>query len=405
MFTFRLYRHPDAPAGGAAAPATGGASASAAPAPAAKPTGAASFTSFREGLAKALTKDPKTSQPPSDGKETSPAATGGEGEESGVEDKETKEPVTTADPDGETPEGEEQKGDDAKGWTEDELKDLKARGLDKLPFSPETQKLEKSFREARAEKDRLATSNSNLVTRNTEIEAALHAGDVKALQGMGFDLKVDQRTPEKIIEEIETDFNSVKGAIEPLYNQLVADNPEVAKALKKAFDQIARKYNDRAAVIAREQEKQSWQQEVLEKAGVKPETKNSYKKLADQAQTNLTALTQQDPEAGKYFKLLEAATAKGGALHALGINLARAYGSSPETAKQFHEIGKGLYFAQNQKQIIATEEKRWAKNREKADLTRGGGGQQGSPAASSGSGITTRLSQGMRSMLPASQRR
>lgn len=405
FITRKIYRDPNANTGGGSAPATGASAAPASPAstpaPAAPSGGSGEakspFESFRSGLAKALSKDPQSSQPPSDGNGTDSPASEDEGE-----DKDqvagTEEPVTTAEPGDETPD-EEQKGDEPKGWTEDELKDLKARGLDTLPHTPETQKLEKSFREARAEMSRLASSNSNMVTRVSELESALHSGDVKALQAMGYDLKVDQRTPDMMIQEIETQFNEVKGAIEPLYLQMVKDNPEIAQQLKKSFDKIASKYNDRAAIIAKEQEKQAWQQETLEKAGVKPSTKNSYQKLSDQAEKNLTAIVQQDPEAGKYFQLLKDLTAKDGPLGALGVNIAKLYGTSPETAKMANQIGKGLFFERNMKTIVAGERKKWEKDHAKRAMTHGGNGQQPTPSAGAPGGVATRLGQGMRAMM------
>lgn len=402
-----IYRDPNANGGGAAAPASG---ASTAPAsPASQPATAASaggsgeaksaFQSFGEGLAKALSKNPDPSQPPSDGKETAAPASAAEGEDKGG--AKTEEPVTTAEPEGETTPGEEEKGDEQKGWTEEEQTELKAHGLDKLAHTPEAKGLLKSFREARAEKDRLATSNSNMVTRVSDLEAALHSGDVKALQEMGYDLKVDQRTPDQMIGEIEGQFNEVKGAFEPVFLELQQTNPQAAELIKRAFNKVAGKLNDRAALIAKEQEKQAWQAETLEKAGIKPSTKNGYQKLADQAETNLAKLTQQDPEAGKYYALLVDETKPGGALASLGINLATLYGKSEASAKMANRMAKGLFFEKNMKSIIDTQRKGWEKDREKRAMTHGGNGIQPAPAASAPQGsVATRLQAGMRSMMP-----
>ncbi len=388
MFKRIIYRDPNSNAGGAApaaAPAQGGSPSPASPsstgsAPAAK-SGGAVFQSFQEGLAKALTKkDPASSQPPSDGKATPAAATASEGEDEG-QDVDSKEPVTTAEPGDETAPDEEQQGDDSKGWTEEEQKELKAHGQDKLPFGAEARGLLKSFREARAEKDRLATSNANMVTRNSQLEAALQSGDAKALQELGYDLKLDQRTPEKMIEEIEAQFNGVKDAFAPLIQQLADSNPEVAGLIRAAAQKVLKGYNDKAAIIAKEQEKESWQSEVLEKVGHKPNTKDHFAKIKGQAETNLTALAQQDPDAPKYFKELEAATKQGGALHALGISLAKGYGLSKETAKMMNDIGKGLYFQRNMKTILEGERKKWDKDRDKRAMTHGGGGNHPTPAS------------------------
>lgn len=381
-----IYRDPNSTAGGGApaAPANGGSPAPASPsgagsAPAAR-SGEAIFSSFQTGLAKALSqKDPASSQPPSDGKGTPPAATGDEGEDKGLSAG-SDEPVTTATLEDETAPGGEQEGDDSKGWNSEEQAELKAHGLDKLQFGAEGRTLLKSFREARAEKDRLATSNANVITRNSQLEAALHAGDAKALQDMGFDLKLDQRTPDKMIEEIEVQFNGIKETFEPLIKQLAAENPEVAGLIRAAAQKLLKGYNDKAAIIAQEQKWQERESKLLEKVGFKPETKDHLSKLKGQAETHLTALTQLDPDAPKYFKELEAATKAGGPLHALGITLAKGYGLSKETAKIMNEIGKGLYFQRNMKTIVEGERKKWEKDRDKRAMTHGGGGNHPNPA-------------------------
>lgn len=396
----KINRHPTNDAGGSA-PANGGPSApaspAATPAPAAASGGQSPFESFREGLAKSLAKGSQPSQPPGDGKEPPPTAIGGEGEDAD-RNLNSEEPGTTAEPEGETTPGEEQEGAEKDGWTEEEQAELKAHGLEKFQASAEAKQLLKSFREARAEKDRVAGSNSNLVTRMSQMEAALHAGDAKALQAMGFDLKLDQRTPDQIIGEIEESFNGIKGAFVPVIDQLKAQDPETAALVTKAVQKVLKGLNDKAAVIEREKEKASWQQEVLEKAGVKPETKNAYSKLAESAEKHLTALTQQDPDAGKYYKLLEKETGPGGALHAMGITLARGYGLSPQTAKMMHEIGKGLFFHQNMKTILEGERRRWAKDREKSAITGSPGGDHPAPPAGKPD-RTSNLRAGMRRMM------
>jgi hypothetical protein len=398
-----IYRDPNSTAGGSAAPVNGGSPApapsAASPAPAAATEGAKSpFESFREGLAKSLAKGSQSSQPPGDGKETPPTAIGGEGEDAN-QDPNSEEPGTTAEPDGETTTGEEQEGAEKDGWTEEEQAELKAHALDKLQHSAEGRALLKSFREARAEKDRVAGSNSNLTTRLGQMEAALHAGDAKALQALGYDLKLDQRTPDQIVGEIEEQFNGIKDAFAPLIEELKAENPEIARAVTRAAQKVLKGLNDKASIIEREKEKSAWQQEVLEKAGVKPDTKNAYKKLADSAEKHLTALTQQDPDAGKYYKLLEKETAPGGALHAMGITLARGYGLSPQTAKMMHEIGKGLFFHQNMKPILEGERRKWAKDRERSAITGNPGGAHPNPPAGGGPDRTSHLRNGMRAMM------
>lgn len=396
----RLYRDPMSDAGGSA-PANGGSSAPASPAassaPAAAAGGQSPFESFRAGLAKALAKDSQTSQPPN-GKDTAPPASGTEGEDADrISDSEDT--GTTAKPEGDTTPGEEQEGAEKDGWTEEEQAELKAHALEKLQHSAEGRALLKSYREARAEKDRLAGSNSNLATWKNQVESALYTGDTKALEAMGFDLQIDRRTPDKIIGEIEEQFNGVKNAFAPLIEQLKAESPEIATAVTRAAQKVLNGLNDKAAVITREQEKQAWQQEVLQKAGVKPDTKNAYQKLSEAAERNLTALAQQDPKAGEYYKLLEKETAAGGALHAMGLSLARGYGLSKQTADMMHQLGKGLFFAQNQKTILEGERRKWERDREKRAVTSSPGGDHPIPPSSQKPSGASRLAAGMRQMM------
>lgn len=392
----RIFRDPNSDAGGAASAAS-----SQGAAPASTPAGGgqapaspgARMQSFAEGLAKSLSaKAPNPSLPAGDGKQTNAAATAIEGED-GDKDK-SKDPGTTAEPEIEADPGEEQEGAEPKEeWSKEELKTLEAMKAN-LPFSAESRTVLKSLRDTRAQLDRVSASNTNAISRTQSLEAALYAGDAKALQEMGFDLKLDQRTPDKMIEEIEADFTLVKGSLEPLYLELKQSNPDTASKLKAAFDKIARTYNDRAAAIETEKEWQQRESKILEKAGVKREDPNNYKKLSEKAQSNLAALAQEDPESAKYFKFIEDETKPGGGLHALGINLARGYGSSMEAARTMNRMAKGLFFEKNMKSIIADKRKAWEKDHEKRITTRRVGGDSSAPAGSQ-NGTHSKLAAGM----------
>lgn len=398
---FRIHYDPNTSAGGTAPAASGAATASASPAPASsgERTGTQVITSFRDSLAKALTKNPESSQPPSDGNET-PAGTG-EGEDKGIPPSGDA-PVTTADP-GEDNPGEEQQGDEGKGWSAEELAELKAHGRDKIPFSADARALLKSSTELRRKFDEVSGSNSNLATRNTELEHALHAGDLKALQGMGFDLKIDQRTPDDHLKEIEEQYNGIKDTFAPLIEQLKAENPAVAQLLTKAAKGLLQGYSRKAELIAREQEKQTWKQEVLQEQGIKPSTDNAYQKLQAKAESHLTALTQQDPDAPKYFAELKQLTSQGGPLHALGLSIAKLYGSSQQTAKAANDIAKGLYLAKNMKTILADREKKWEKDFVKKSQTGGGGGRGPTPSTSTPSSLGTHMQGRMRAYMGQKQ--
>jgi hypothetical protein len=391
----RIYRDPNSDAGGAASAAT-----STGAVPASTPAGGgqapaspgARIQSFAEGLAKSLQKAPTPSLPADGGKQTDKAATLPEGE-GGDKDK-SKEPGTTAESEIEADPDEEQEGaEPEKEWSKEELKTLEAMKA-KLPFTPESRTVLKSLRDTRAQLDRVSASNTNAISRAQSLEAALYAGDAKALQEMGFDLKLDQRKPDDMIKELEADFNAIKETMEPVIRDLAAQDPDVAKKVTKALQKVLGRYNDRAATITREQEWQERESKILAKAGVKSEDPNNYKKLSEKAQSNLSALSQEDPEAAKYFKFIESETKPGGGLHALGLNLARAYGTSLEAARTMNKMAKGLYFEQNMKAILADKRKAWEKDREKRSQTARPGGASAAPPATQ-NGIHSRLAAGM----------
>jgi hypothetical protein len=348
--------------------------------------------SFAEGLAKSLQKTSNPSLPAGDGKKTEAAATATEGEDGGK--KEPEDQGTTAESEIEAdPDAEQEGAEPEQEWSKEELKTLEAMKA-KLPFSAESRTVLKSLRDTRAQLDRVSASNTNVISRNAALEAALHAGDAKALEGMGFDLKMDKRTPDMMIEEIESDFNHVKGALEPLYKKLLNDSPETARDLKAAFDKIAGKYETRAATIAQEQEWQKRESKILEKAGVKSDAPNNYAKLSEKAQSNLAALAQEDPESAKYFKFIESETKPGGGLHALGLNLARAYGTSLEAARTMNKMAKGLFFEQNMKSILADKRRAWEKDHTKRSQTQKVSGDSAAPPATQ-NGIHSKLAAGM----------
>lgn len=401
----KIYRDPNSDAGGAASAATSSEAASAstsaggAVAPNASPE-ANPMMNFAAGLAKSLAKTPSASLPASDGKKTDAAATATEGDAGGDDD--SKDPGTTADADPEAGEAEEQEGAESETeWSKEELKTLEAMKAT-LPFTPESRTVLKSLRDTRAQLDRVSASNTNAISRSQELEAALHAGDAKALQALGFDLKLDQRTPDKMIEELEGEFNVLADAMKPVLGELakLEDGGKALGMVKSAVQKVLNRYNDKAAVITREQERQSLKDEVLREAGVKKDAPNSYKVLSDKAKSHLQALVQEDPKANENFKLLEKYTSHGGPLHALGITLARAYGTNMETARMANKLAAGLELIEgkrNVKAILTEDRRKQDKDRMKRAPTSKVGGDSGAPA-SSGSGIHSRLASAMAAM-------
>lgn len=361
-------------------------------APGAKP-GNEVFASFRERLQKH-----QSPQPPLEGEEKP------DGEAEAIEGGEPKpeEKALTTDKDGNPL----VKGEDKTAWTKEDVEALKAKKWDKLPFSKEAAALLKSQQELQSEYSRVSGSNSNAIARNTQLEAALHSGDVKTLTEMGFDLQFDKRTTEDMTKELEVQFNEVKTPMESAIAELrKAGMNEAADYVKQVVQGILNGYNQKAGLIesekAKKAEKASWAQEF----GLTPKTAKGYENLSKNAETNLTALTQKDPDAPKYYAYVKDATKPGGPLHALGVNLARAYGTSPESAAFINDVAKGLYLTKEMPNILKTERTRWEKEVVNKGTTHRPGGQAPIPAngGKGGSPAADRLRQGMQSRMPQTQ--
>lgn len=358
-------------------------------------TGAETFASFREGLQKH-----STPQPPAEGQEED-AENAELGE--GGEKEEKKDEVLTTDKDGKPL----VKGENKTAWSEEDKAALKAHKWDKLPFSPEAAALLKTKQELQAEFSRVSGSNSNAIARNTQLEAALHSGDVKTLQEMGFDLQFDKRTTEDMTKELEVQFNEVKQPMEAAIAELrKAGMNEAADYVKQIVQGILNGYNQKASLIesekAKKDEKANWAKEF----GLTPKTAKGYENLSKNAEANLTSLTQKDPDAPKYYAEIKEATKPGGPLHALGVNLARAYGTSPESAAFINDVAKGLFLSRNMPDILKTERARWAKDElAKAGNRKPGGNHPAHVPGQGGKGSesVSRLQEGMRSRMPKPQ--
>lgn len=354
------YNQGLADGGGAPAPASGS-PAPASAAPAASSSGSPSQdpqVRFASDLRQALTRNTASpSQPPSNGNKTPAQAGAGEGDASGAQ---VGDQSTTAN--GEDLTNPEGKGAD-NGWSPDDLTFLKAQGMESLPFSPEVGKIVKSGRELRSEFDRVSQSNTNAITTAESQRQAAYAaanGDLETFQKVfGVDLQVERRTPETRIAEIEKDAKEYQDAMQSVLTQLEqAGDAAGAQAVIKAWDVLAGKLDGRAKVIKDEQSWLSRKNEWLKEAGKAPDKADAYTSLMGKAKEHLAILTTEDKDAPLYFKAIEQETKPGGALAALDIDLAKAYGRSPATARFVNKIGKALTTLQQMPQILAAERKR-----------------------------------------------
>lgn len=385
----RILYNQDGSGGGNAAPSPAPASTPAA-APAASAAGSGggqhdavqSFASQLQALARPKAAEP--AQPASDGNKTGGQAGPTEGANGGNDGGQG----TTANGEGLTPP--EGKGA-ANGWSPDDLTYLTAQGLGNLAYNEETGKLVKSARELRSKFDEVSGSNANAITQSEEMTRAVHAlaaGDVDTFQKVfGVDLQLDRRTPEKRLEEITQSGTKIQQTLQGLLDAALAkgDN-QGAGAIEQAWNAIRADLDGQAAVIQREKDKQSLKTELLKEVGKVPDKDSAYKALSQKANTHLATLTQEDKEAPKWFALLEKETKPGGALAALGLNLARLYGTSIQTARFANAVGKALAIQSQMPQILAAEYKRaendFARKAAQGGLggsTTGGSAQGGAP--------------------------
>lgn len=275
-------------------------------------------------------------------------------------------------------------------WDEDDKKLLAEKGLDKLAHSEEAKKLLKIYRDAEKGIHQFSQSNSNAIERLKTIDGALLNGDIKALKEMGYDIQVETRTPDKMIEEVHQDYNNLSKIWSDMLEQLGEQPPQVVEALKNAAYRLSAPYQAKADSYAKEQEALELESRIAKKLGVEPAKGGRgaqiYENLSKKAEANVTSLVQKELAAGdvnaeNYWKEVKAATDFGGPLHALGINLPKAFGTNENTAQFFHEVGKALYIKKDLPNILASARKQWEK--EAAMKRQGNGAPKGGSSGNS----------------------
>lgn len=387
-----LYNQEMAGGGATPSPAPSSSPAPAAAAPAASSAGgstpstaATPYERFQEQLTGLRLDADKPSQPASDGKQTDGQASPAEGDASG---ENTDDQGTTGQPDGDSTDG-EAKGA-ANGWSEDELKTLKAHGLDDMPFHPSAKKLLDSSRELRAQADRVSASNANAITEAETLRQAVYAaahGDPKMLQDIiGNEVNLKSTGPDEVLNEIKGYHSAQRDILQGIITDLEGRGQmDAAQALLDAGNRVLSFWDKKAQVVMREKERAEDRTRLMKEFGKTSDPGEAYKALSGKAKENLAAITAEDAEAAKYYTEIEEATKDGGPLRAMGITLARAFGSNLHTAKYFIQVGKALHVLKNQPQILNDSRKKWEADYERKKAL---GGPRGSTTGGSSGGKT-----------------
>lgn len=299
---------------------------------------------------------------------------------------------------GQTAEGENTapKDEPVEDWAEEEAKFLTGKGLKdlkNLPKNEDTQRLLKMYRDAESGINQFSQSNANATTRLANIDSLLHAGDLQSLKDMGYDIPVETRTPDKMIQEVEHEYSSFAKQWESLLVDIDSRlgqevPPALVEVLKSAAQRFKGHYQTKVDVFNKEMEMSQMEERVAKKYGLAKgdESKeNRYKQLTDKATAHYTDLVQKavavgDLKGKEYLDYITKATEIGGPLNAVGVSLAKGFGSNPHTAEFLFKVGKGLHTLENMPSIISDERKKWEK--EEALKSQSNGGVYGvSPAS------------------------
>lgn len=302
-------------------------------------------------------------------------------------------------------------------WAEEEARFLMGKGLKdlkNLPKNEDSQRLLKMYRDAESGINQFSQSNANATTRLSTIDSLLHAGDLQSLKDMGYDIPVETRTPEKMIQEIDHEFNSFSSEwnefLAAIDNRLGQDvPPALVEVLTTAANRFKNRFQTKADVYNKELEMAQVEERVAKKYGLSKgeEGKSTkYQQLTDKATAHYTDLVQKavavgDLEGSKYLDYITKATNIGGPLNAVGVTLAKGFGSNPHTAEFLFKVGKGLHTLENMPSIISSERKKWEK--EEALKRQSNGGVHGiSPSSNpsnNGAAKTSALSAAMQNYM------
>lgn len=246
-------------------------------------------------------------------------------------------------------------------WSEEDQKYLESKGWD-ITRSEQMDKILNSYKEA---EKRITDSSQTISTNNARmahIARMVQSGDMEGFQElaktMGTELPIDTRTPDDKIKEYEETYNGVYDNFNPLIEQLAQQAQrlkgsgeslsaqdvsnflsETVQAFDGKLNTLQGKYKGNIDEI---RQSQTIQKEVKNRLGL-PEKSSYYDELSKNAENAFTDLRKGNDHADKYLEKATEIFGKDSAFEAAGINVAKVFGFSPETANKAMQIGEALF--------------------------------------------------------------
>ena len=246
-------------------------------------------------------------------------------------------------------------------WSAEDLEYLKAKGWE-IDRNDQAEKILNSYKEA---EKRITDSSKTISTNNARMAHIAHmiqTGDVGSIQElaktMGTELPIDTRTPDDKVKEYEDTYNGVYESFNPVIEQLAQQAQrlkgsgeslsaqdvsnflnETVQAFDGKLNTLQGQYKGNIDEIRRTQ---SIQKEVKSRMGL-PEKTSYYDELSRNAENAFTDLRKGNEHADKYLEKATEMFGKNSAFEAAGINVAKIFGFSPETADKAMQIGEALY--------------------------------------------------------------
>jgi len=250
----------------------------------------------------------------------------------------------------------------AKGkWSEEDLKYFESKGWDPNDSESFVSNLNKSYRDAEKRIQESGETIGTLNSRLGSIANMLLAGDVQGIQEiakhLGAELPIETRTHEDRLREHEEAAQEIQGSFEPLIQDIAKqaknlfNQPgelsaaevgnflnEITEALRGNVSRLSSKHVNNINEI-----KQNilLDKKVNSRMGL-PEKASYYDTLAAEAKNRFTDIRNADKNADEYLTKAQELFGPGSAFEAAGINVAKVFGFSQDTALQAVKIGKGL---------------------------------------------------------------
>lgn len=260
-----------------------------------------------------------------------------------------------------------------------EAKDPAFKGM---PYHPAVEKLARNNRELEA---KFTQGQQYLGTVNQTIEdfkSVLQSGDpaeiAKMVEHFGGEVQFDVRKAEDKVNEIKAGYQSLVEVFRSMSDRFP---PEAVPAINQALEAYANQLNGQVEGITREQQdRERIRKEIERVTGVQQkQIGNPYERYKAPAQANITALEREmnDPHFWDYYNEIKDAFAPGGMFHAQQVTVGKAFGASPDSARYYMNIAKGLWLAKNMPRVISQHEQAWLKKHQ-------GNGAVGAPPKGAG---------------------